>query len=85
VIRAFYMTLFEQVFKVADYALWKAILLHLSNFIATFTWSYMDMFVSLMSMALTEKYLQLGKQLLAVRCKVRHKLKELLDLQAKSS
>jgi gustatory receptor len=72
VIRAFYTTWFEQVFKVTEYALWKALLLQLSNFVATFTWSYMDMFVTLVSMALTQKYMQLYERLLAVRGQVRH-------------
>jgi gustatory receptor len=77
VIRAFYVTWFEQVFKVTDYALWKALLLQLSNFVATFTWSYMDMFVTLVSMALTQKYLQLHERLLAVRGKVRQSVVKL--------
>lgn len=71
IVRAFYTTWFEQVFKVTDYALWKALLLQLSNFVATFTWSYVDMFVTLVSMALTQKYLQLYERLLTVRGKVR--------------
>jgi gustatory receptor len=71
IVRAFYTTWFEQVFKVTDYALWKAILLQVSNFVATFTWSYVDMFVTLVSMALTQKYLQLYERLLTVRGKVR--------------
>jgi hypothetical protein len=73
VIRAFYTTWFKQVFKVTDYALWKALLLQFSNFVATFTWSYMDMFVTLLCMALTQKYMQLYERLLAVRGQVRHK------------
>jgi len=71
IIRAFYVTWFEQVFTVTDYALWKAVLLQLSNFAATFTWSYMDMFVTLVSMALTQKYLQLNERLVTVSGKVR--------------
>jgi gustatory receptor len=71
VFRAFYTTWFEQAFKATDYALWKAVLLQLSNFVATFTWSYMDVFVTLVSMALTQKYLQLYERLLTVRGKVR--------------
>jgi gustatory receptor len=71
VIRAFYVTWFAQAFKMTDYALWKAVLLQLSNFVATFTWSYMDMYVTLISMALTEKFLQLAERLRAVRSKVR--------------
>jgi gustatory receptor len=71
VVRAFYMAWFEQVFRVTDYALWKAVLLQLSNFVATFTWSYMDMYVTLVSLALAEKYLQLYEGLRAVRGKVR--------------
>jgi hypothetical protein len=71
VIHAFYTVWFEQVFRATDYALWKALLLQLSNFVATFTWSYMDMFVTLMSMALTQKYMQLYERLLAVRGEVR--------------
>jgi hypothetical protein len=71
VVRAFYVTWFEQAFRATDYALWKALLLQLSNFVATFTWSFMDMYVTLVSMALTEKYLQLGEGLRAVRGKVR--------------
>ncbi|PNF29870.1 hypothetical protein B7P43_G09535 [Cryptotermes secundus] len=70
VIRAFYTIWFEQVFKATDYALWKALLLQVSNFVATFTWSYMDMFVTLVSMALTQKYLQLYERLLAFRGEV---------------
>lgn len=74
VIRAFFVTWFEQVFKVTNYALWKAVLLQLSNFVATFTWSYMDMFVTLVSMALTQKYLQLHERLATVSDKVRQSL-----------
>jgi len=72
IIRAFYVTWFEQVFTVTDYSLWKAVPLQLSNFVATFTWSYMDMFVTLMSMALTQKFLQLNERLVTVSGKVRH-------------
>jgi hypothetical protein len=71
-IRAFYTTWFDQAFRATDYTLWKAIPLQLSNFVATFTWSYMDMFVTLVSMALTHKYTELYERLLAVRGKVRH-------------
>lgn len=71
VVRAFYTSWFEQAFKMTEYALWKSLLLQLSNFLATFTWSYMDMYVTLVSMALTEKFLQFGEGLRAVRGKVR--------------
>jgi gustatory receptor len=70
VVRAFYTTWFQQAFQVTDYALWKALLLQLSNFVATFTWSYVDMFVTLVSMAITQKYLQLYERLAAVRGQV---------------
>ncbi|KDR10131.1 gustatory receptor 5a for trehalose-like isoform X2 [Zootermopsis nevadensis] len=69
VVRAFYTSWFEQAFKMTEYALWKSLLLQLSNFLATFTWSYMDMYVTLVSMALTEKFLQFGEGLRAVRGK----------------
>jgi hypothetical protein len=74
-IRAFYTTWFDQAFRATDYALWKAIPLQLSNFVATFTWSYMDMFVTLVSMALTQKYTQLYARLAAARGKVRQQRK----------
>jgi gustatory receptor len=71
--RAFYTAWFQQAFQVTDYALWKALLLQLSNFVATFTWSYMDVFVTLVSMAIAQKYLQLYERLAAVRGQVRVK------------
>jgi gustatory receptor len=69
-VRAFYTSWFQQAFQLTDYALWKALILQMANFVATFTWSYMDMFVTLVSMAITQKYLQLYEQLAAVKGQV---------------
>jgi hypothetical protein len=85
VVRAFYTTWFQQVFRVTDYALWKAVLLQLSNFVATFTWSYVDMFVTLVSMALAHKYTQLYGRLAGVKGQVRREVRGGLCSNVRSS
>ena len=69
-LRVFYMLWFGPIFRHTPYALWKAVLMQISNFLATFTWSYMDMFVTLVSLALVAKFQQINQRLHFMRGKV---------------
>ena len=74
-LRTFYMLWFGAMFKFTPYALWKALLLQLSNFLSTFTWSYMDLFVTILSLALTAKFNQINQKLQGICDKVRGHVK----------
>ena len=61
---------YDQFFAVTDYSLTTAIVTLISNFIATFTWNFTDLFIILVSLALTERFRLFNEYLGTVRGKV---------------
>jgi gustatory receptor len=61
---------YDQFFAVTDYSLTTAIVTIITNFIATFTWNFTDLFIILMSLALTERFRLFNEYLGSVRRKV---------------
>lgn len=61
---------YDQFYAVTDYSLTIAIVTIIANFIATFTWNFTDLFIILMSLALTERFRLFNEYLGSVRGKV---------------
>jgi len=61
---------YDQFFAVTDYSLTTGIVTIITNFIATFTWNFIDLFIILMSLALTERFRLFNEYLGSVRGKV---------------
>jgi gustatory receptor len=61
---------YDQIFVVMDYSLATAIISLITNFIATFTWNFTDLFIILVSLALSERFRLLNEYLDSVRGKV---------------
>jgi len=61
---------YDQFFAVTGYSLTTAIVTLITNFIATFTWNFTDLFIILMSLALTERFRLFNEYLGSVRGKV---------------
>lgn len=61
---------YDQMFAVMDYSLTTAILTLITNFIATFTWNFADLFIILVSLALSERFRLFNEYLYSVRGKV---------------
>ncbi|KAF5297660.1 hypothetical protein FQA39_LY11991 [Lamprigera yunnana] len=56
---------FSQVFSVVSYSHWKAILIELINILATFSWNFLDLFIILISFALTARFKQVSNRIKA--------------------
>jgi len=61
---------YDQFFAVTDYSPTMAIVTLITNFIATFTWNFIDLFIILVSLALTERFRRFNEYLGSVRGKV---------------
>lgn len=61
---------YDQFFAVTDYSLTTAIVTLITNFIATFTWNFIDLFIILVSLALAERFCLFNEYLGSVRGKV---------------
>jgi gustatory receptor len=61
---------YNQMFAVMDYNFTTAILTLISNFIATFTWNFTDLFIILVSLALGERFHLFNQYLVSLRGKV---------------
>jgi len=61
---------YDQYFAVTEYSLTTAIVTLIANFIATFTWNFTDLFIILVSLALTERFRLFNEYLGSVRGKV---------------
>ncbi|KAM7355981.1 gustatory receptor 64f isoform 3-T3 [Cochliomyia hominivorax] len=59
----------EHIFKVFHYSSWWGWFGKISNFISTFTWNYMDIFVMIMSIGLAAKFQQLNENLIQFKNK----------------
>jgi gustatory receptor len=63
---------YNQMFAVMDYSFTTATLTLISNFIATFTWNFTDLFIILVSLALAERFHLFNQYLVSLRGKVIH-------------
>jgi gustatory receptor len=63
---------YNQMFAVMDYNFTTATLTLITNFIATFTWNFTDLFIILVSLAVTERFHLFNQYLDSVRGKVIH-------------
>lgn len=61
---------YNQIFTVMDYSFATATLALINNFIATFTWNFTDLFIILVSLALTERFRLFNEYLVSFRGKV---------------
>ncbi|RZC32944.1 Trehalose recp domain containing protein [Asbolus verrucosus] len=58
-LKEFYLRLYGQEFLIFDYALWKAFLIQLIMLRSTFSWTYVDVFIILISTAFVSRLKQL--------------------------
>ncbi|XP_057327277.1 gustatory receptor for sugar taste 64e-like [Microplitis mediator] len=65
----YFKTQFPQVFNKTNYALWKGIVVQCTNVLSTFSWNFMDLFLILLSTALTYHFNLLNKRLNNVKNK----------------
>jgi gustatory receptor len=63
---------YNQIFAVMDYSFTTATLALISNFIATFTWNFTDLFIILVSLALSERFHLFNQYLISFQGKVIH-------------
>ena len=61
---------YDQLFVVMDYSLTTATVTLITNFIATFAWNFTDLFLILVSLALTERFRLFNEYLGSVQGKV---------------
>lgn len=61
---------YNQMLAVMDYSFATATLALIINFIATFTWNFTDLFIILVSLALTERFRLFNQYLVSFRGKV---------------
>lgn len=64
---------YNQMFAVMDYSFTTAALTLISNFVATFTWNFTDLFITLVSLALAERFHLFNQYLVSLRGKVIHR------------
>ncbi|XP_014232823.1 gustatory receptor for sugar taste 64f-like [Trichogramma pretiosum] len=60
---------FPQIFTESNFALWKGALVQFINVLSTFSWNFMDLFLILLSVALTDQFKQLNRRLHSIRGK----------------
>lgn len=65
--KAMFLIAFPELFYFAKYTLWLAIWARFTQTISTFVWSYMDLFVTLISVGLFTRFKQIYLQLKAVK------------------
>lgn len=70
IFRAYFSMSFRQVFSFIPYTLIIAIPLGFLNLILACAWNYMDLFIIILSCALSDKFKQLNKKLAGVKGKV---------------
>lgn len=66
-IRAYYVSSYQQVFTVYPYSGELGVFLKLLNVIATFVWSYTDLFVIVVSIGLASMFKQINEDLMEVK------------------
>lgn len=68
--KAVFMQQFASLFLFTRYALWKALIARYILSIGTFSWNYMDCFVILISVGLSQHFKMLNKELRLMKGKV---------------
>lgn len=69
-IKEFFLAQLNQLFTFTEYAPWKAFLGKCLNVICTFIWTYMDVFVMVMSVGLANRFAMLNDDLKRIKGKV---------------
>lgn len=69
-IKEFFITHLDQIFAFTDYAPWKAFLGKCLNVICTFIWTYMDVFVMVMSIGVANRFKLLNDDLMRIKGEV---------------
>ncbi|KAK0172241.1 hypothetical protein PV328_005586 [Microctonus aethiopoides] len=68
--KIYFKTQFPQVFNKTQYAMWKGVVVQCNNVLSTFSWNFMDLFLILLSTALTYHFSQLNDRLYSVKDKI---------------
>ncbi|XP_077285082.1 gustatory receptor for sugar taste 64f-like [Arctopsyche grandis] len=69
VLDSYFTNSFPQIFAHTDFTPWKGILVQFVNVSSTFNWNYMDLFLILVSLTLTDRFEQLNDRLDSVKGK----------------
>ncbi|XP_017755956.1 PREDICTED: gustatory receptor for sugar taste 64f-like [Eufriesea mexicana] len=70
IIGVYFQLQFPQIFEyTTEYSLWKGILVDVINILSTFSWNFVDLFLILISIALTDQFRQLNSRLYSIRGK----------------
>ncbi|XP_012345927.1 gustatory receptor for sugar taste 64f-like isoform X1 [Apis florea] len=69
ILGVYFQMQFPQIFSRTSYSLWKGILVDIINILSTFSWNFVDLFLILISIALTDQFRQLNSRLYSVRGK----------------
>ncbi|XP_053986400.1 gustatory receptor for sugar taste 64f-like [Hylaeus volcanicus] len=69
IIGIYFQSQFPQVFSKISYSLWKGIVVDIINILCTFSWNFVDLFLILISIALTDQFRQLNTRLYSIRGK----------------
>lgn len=68
--RAMFMQQFNQLFTFTSYSTWKALIARYILSLGMFSWNYMDCFVILISVGLSQHFKMLNKELRMIKGKV---------------
>jgi hypothetical protein len=66
----YFFNSFPHVYDYFPCSLWNGVIMFIINVLCAFAWTYMDLFIVLMSVALTDKFRQLNRFLQSVQEKV---------------
>ncbi|XP_011647786.1 gustatory receptor for sugar taste 64f-like isoform X1 [Pogonomyrmex barbatus] len=69
IVGTYFQTQFPQVFTKMSYSLWKGIMVDTINILSTFSWNFVDLFLILISIALTDQFKSLNSRLYSIRGK----------------
>ncbi|XP_058803339.1 gustatory receptor for sugar taste 64e-like isoform X2 [Phymastichus coffea] len=79
VMATYFMLQFPGMFTHHNYAFWKGFIVQFINFLSTFSWNFMDLFLILVSVALTDQFRQLNHRLYSIRGKYCFMVKSMPD------
>ncbi|CAL7948745.1 unnamed protein product [Xylocopa violacea] len=69
IIGVYFQSQFPQIFSRIPYSLWTGIMVDIINILSTFSWNFVDLFLILISIALTDQFRQLNNRLYSIRGK----------------
>ncbi|XP_068986732.1 gustatory receptor for sugar taste 64f-like isoform X1 [Bombus flavifrons] len=69
ILGVYFQMQFPQIFSRIQYSLWKGVLVDICNILSTFSWNFVDLFLILISIALTDQFRQLNSRLNSIRGK----------------